>query len=275
MYNTLMLNDQRGFEHILVAVLLVLLIAIAGAGAVFALKHAQKQPKNNSGTATNNQSKNSPATATKCKDDPKITFSHDFSEADNIQVINPPVISNTNVRDRAWVALNWDKVHQVNVYAPTDADIISGVYKVEQIGKTNTDYDLWFQMSCTRWFFINHISNPIAQIRALLPSQPVSQATNGTSATASMAQFSHPLHVTAGQLLGYTTGTSGAHNFDLGVFDNNVHNTLPASYTKGDTSDRREMHAICGFDWFPAVIKAKYYAVLAASPHETGSLCPQ
>ena len=93
------------------------------------------------------------------------------------------------------------------------------------------------------------------------------------SATANRTQVNPPVSFSSGELIGYTSGTQDAHNFDFGVFDQNHINTLPSSYpVQGDS---REYHFICSFDLFPDSIKAQYYAILKSSPIEAGSVCPQ
>lgn len=158
------------------------------------------------------------------------------------------------------------------IYAPADVDATSGVYKVSKTIE-NIDYDFWFQLSCERWFFINHVSEPVDKLKRLFSETPQTNETSGgPSATANRTQFEPIVHFKSGELIGYATGTNLSHQFDLGVFDVNHQNQLSANY---QIRSEREKYFICPFDLFPDNIKAQYYAILARSPKEAGSVCPQ
>ena len=121
-------------------------------------------------------------------------------------------------------------------------------------GQETIDYDLHFQVSCEIWFFINHISDPVDKIKNFFPKTP---ATNTTSEN--YTKFSPPLHLSAGDLIGYTTGTVQAQNFDFAVFDLNNTNKLVGELKSNDT---RFNNFICPFDVFPGNIKSSYYQKL-------------
>lgn len=253
-------ENENGFAHLIGFIIItIVILAILGVG----LTIWHKNHKTNTDSASR---------AGSCKSDPNAMFTHDFSEPEKLSIIQPPVIAADNIRDRAWPSIDTTKTDKVAIYSPAEVDMTSGIYKVEKIGSNYADFDLWFELSCERWFFINHISDPVEKVRQLLPKTPNAGATNGPSATAGRTELKNPVHFTSGELLGYTNGTSGAHNFDLGVFDNNHQNVMPSSYTGG--ADGRENHAICSFDLFPSEIKAKYYDILKNSPKVAGSLCP-
>lgn len=269
-------QEQTGFAvvEIIIAIVVVAIIA------AIAFKVTQKHPKGstNPASSTQPQSAQPPASggdsavvSGTCKDDPNAKFTHDFTEPSKLKVIEPPVIDGSNIRDRSWPTIDTAKADKVAIYAPADVKLTSGIYKIAHEGASTYDYDLWFELSCQRWFFINHITDPVDKVRKLFPDKP-NVPTSG-SATANRSPVSPPVSFTSGELLGYTSGTEGPHNFDLGVFDNNHTNTLPSSYpVQGDS---REKHFICSFDLFPDAVKAQYYAILKASPVEAGSVCPQ
>ncbi len=273
-------KNRSGFAVIEVVIVIVILAAI---GFVFvkvahkkstpsAATHAsQASQKSQAKLAPGEAGDDSAVVAGTCKDDPHATFTHDFSEPSKLKLIEPPVIDGGNIRDRSWPAIDTSKADKVAIYAPANVKLTSGIYKIAHEGASTYDYDLWFELSCQRWFFINHITDPVAKVRKLFPSTP--NVPKSGSATADRMQVSPPVSFTSGELIGYTSGTQDAHNFDLGVFDQNHMNTLPSSFTV--QGDSREYHFICSFDLFPDAIKAQYYTLLKTSPVEAGSVCPQ
>lgn len=68
--------------------------------------------------------------------------------------------------------------------------------------------------------------------------------------------FQTPIKFKAGELLGYTSGTPTAHNFDFAVFDlNHINEGLPADY---GINYGLEKNFICPFDVLPEEIKKSY-----------------
>lgn len=271
-------RDQSGFAHLFI-VLVILVVVVASGLLVW--KHLGKKPNTNNSPTGQGSSQHSiqylSDTAIRtdtCKQQDNAMFTHDFTEVSKLKLIEPPVIDGNNIRDRSWPAIDTSKTDKVAIYAPADVQVTSGVYKVAHEGENYYDYDFWFQLSCDRWFFINHISDPVDKLKHLLPDKPITSGANGASPTANRTDINPPVSFKAGELLGYTTGTGGPHNFDLGVFDQKHKNVLPAG-SGYDNGDNREQHFICSFDLFPANIKAQYYSLLSASQHETGSVCPQ
>ncbi|HSX30465.1 MAG TPA: prepilin-type N-terminal cleavage/methylation domain-containing protein [Candidatus Saccharimonadales bacterium] len=273
-------KNQSGFSVIELVIVIVLLAAV---GFVL-VKVVHKEHSSSPGTHTSQTPQKSQAklvageagddsavVAGTCKDDPRAMFTHDFTEPSKLKLIEPPVIDGGNIRDRSWPAINTSVTDKVAIYAPADVKLTSGIYKIAHEGASTYDYDLWFELSCQRWFFINHITDPVPKVRKLFSSTP--NVPKSGSATADRMQVSPPVSFSSGELIGYTSGTQDAHNFDLGVFDQNHTNTLPSSYPVH--GDSREYHFICSFDLFPDSIKAQYYAILKTSPVEAGSLCPQ
>lgn len=186
-----------------------------------------------------------------CINNPNPKFSHDLTQADKIIKVTPPSLVAGKNQDRAFLWIDTNKTSKVPVYAPVDADLVSGVYKISKTIDT-VDYDLHFQVSCEVWFYVNHVSAPIDEIKSRLPSQPETSTNNLTS-------FNPPIHFKAGELIGHTTGTFQAHNFDFAVFDLNHTNILTG---QGGSSDSRFKNFICPFDLFPGSLKISYYKKL-------------
>lgn len=197
------------------------------------------------------QTKINPYLGVPCTSNPNPKFTHDLSEADKIFKVTPPSLVASKNQDRAFLWINKNLTDRVPIYAPTDADLIRGVYKISKSVAT-IDYDLHFQVSCEVWFFINHVSNPVEKIKNLLPNQPA-------SSTNTLIDVNPPLHFKAGELIGYTTGTAQAHNFDFAVFDLNHNNNLVGG---GGSHDARFRNFICPFNLLPPELKSKYFQKL-------------
>ncbi len=191
-----------------------------------------------------------------CTDNPNPKFTNDLTEIDKILKVTPNSLIASKSQDRVFLWIDTTKATKVPIYAPVDADLIKGVYKISRSIAT-IDYDLHFQVSCEVWFFINHISNPSDKIKKFFPKTPAAN-----TASENFTQFSVPLHFSAGDLIGYTTGTAQAHNFDFAVFDLNHANTLIG---QNGSTDSRLKNFICPFDLFPKNLKSDYYKKLDPS----------
>lgn len=114
----------------------------------------------------------------------------------------------------------------VPVYAPADGTLITISYKHRTdltAAEAIPDYDLSFMVSCDTVYRINHITDPIQAIAALRPQdQPlVTGGPNNVPLTAAQIKpKNYNYIVKAGQLIGTTTGTAGASNWDFGLFIN-------------------------------------------------------
>lgn len=188
-----------------------------------------------------------------CVSNPSPKFTHDLTETDKIFKVTPNSLIASKNQDRVFLWINKNLTDRVPIYAPVEADLVRGVYKISKSVAT-IDYDLHFQVSCEVWFFINHVSNPVEKIKSLFPSQPVSSTNN-------LTWVKPPLHFKAGELIGDTTGTAQAHNFDFAVFDLNHKNDLVGS---GASNDPRFKNFVCPFNFFPPDLKSQYYQKLEA-----------
>ncbi len=186
-----------------------------------------------------------------CKSNPQVQFTHDFTEVRKISSVQPSIITPGNSRHRAW--LNIEGGQRVAVYAPVDSELVSGVYKS---ARGALDYDLHFQVSCEIWYLINHITEPVEKIKNVFPSTPQLD-------TRDPPRVNPPIQFKAGELLGYTTGTPLARNFDFGVFDlNHVNDQSPAD---GAFLYGKEKNFICPFDVLPKDLKLTYYSKIVSS----------
>ena len=188
---------------------------------------------------------------TPCEPNHNLKFPNDITDSGKILKITPTSLIASKMQDRAWLWIDTSKTNKVPIYSPVDADLVRGVYKISKSINT-IDYDLHFQVSCEVWFYINHISDPVEKIKTVFPDKPA----NNTSI---LTQINPPIHFKAGDLIGYTTGTYQAHNFDFAVFDLNHTNNLIGD---AQNLDPRFKNFICPFDVFPSNLKDIYYKKL-------------
>jgi len=196
------------------------------------------------------ENKTNPYLGVPCTSSPKVQFTNDFTEVDKIKSVEPTIITPGNPRHRAWLNIASGKVP---VYAPVDSELVNGVYKN---ARGALDYDLHFQVSCEIWYLINHVTEPVDKIKNAFPKTPQTD-------TRTNPPLKESINFKAGELLGYTTGTPLAHNFDFGVFDlNNFNKGLP---TDEGLKYGKEANFICPFDMLPETIKKSYYAKIISS----------
>lgn len=194
-----------------------------------------------------------PVFGTACTSNPLVTFSHDVTAVDKIRAVEPTLPTVGVSRHRAWLDIDVKKGAKVPVFAPVDSELVGGVYKD---ARGALDYGLHFQVSCEIWYLINHVTEPVKKIRNVFPKVPQTDTKDGP-------RIRPPMVVKAGELIGYTTGTPKAKNFDFGVFDLNHGNPgLPAD---GGSIYGKEKNFICPFDRLPDAIKRKYYKKIIAA----------
>lgn len=224
-------------------------VLIAGGAIFYQAKYSQsfRNDKNNRVDYGNN-SKINPYLRTPCVSNPKLSFTNDFTEIDKISLVNPTIVTVGNSRHRAFLNIDTSKTSKVPVYAPVDSELIGGVYKN---AKGALDYDLHFQVSCEIWYLINHVTEPVEKIRKVFPDLPQTD-------TRDAPVLKEIIKVKAGELIGYTSGTPTAHNFDFAVFDlNHVNEGLSVDI---GSNYGKEKNFICPFDVLPESIKKGYYS---------------
>jgi hypothetical protein len=220
-------------------------------------------------TTTTANSTLDPVFHTPCTNNPDPVFTANLSDPNYINFIQPMGLGQVGPRFRTFLWINTATAPaEIPIYAPVDSSLVDGVY-VSKNGLV--DYDLHFVVSCQVWYLINHISDPIAAIRQDLPATPQvgSTAVNGPTVT-------KILHFKAGDLLGYTTGTTNAHNFDFGVFNSSQDNGFAnqARYKIADSQDKY-LTAVCPYDYFTPDQKAVWYSKFGETGPVANATCGQ
>jgi len=253
----------KGHKIILVIVGTILLL-LAGFIILKAWPHPS-QPTNPQTVINSNKSTEAttnPLFGVPCKNDPKPVFVHDLtdpSQIDHIQIYGLGEIF-PRFRSFLWIKNPGTKVP---VYAPVDSDLVEAVYKN---ARGALDFDVHLMVSCQIWYLVNHITDPVDKIRSALPSTP---ATN----TMDPPKVSPIVHFVAGELLGYTSGTPLASNWDFGVFDLTHSNQFVNQARYDQDRYGKFQTAICPLDVFPKAQKTAYYALIGESKPIAGAKC--
>lgn len=165
-------------------------------------------------------------------------FTADITDMNRISRITPPgtIFTNGSVvksHSYLWIADGND----VPVYAPVDMELAAGAFLLEE---GIEQYLLFFDVSCEVEIKFDHILNPVESIRNVFPKEPA--LTSQTSPPSVRVQFK------AGELIATTSGTSGAHNWDFGVYNETLYpNPVTNEVANLEEIDKR---ADCGYDYF-------------------------
>lgn len=150
---------------------------------------------------------------------------------------------------------------RVPIYAPAAMTTKDGSHYV------GGPYMFDFRVSCEVTVRFGHMTDPVDALKRLLPSEP---------ALDSRTQELTPISFRAGELIGYTTGTDAAGNWDFGVYNSAVSNR----YANDPNWNNSAVYttAVCPFDYFTANLKSEYTAkfnstILGGNPPHGESFC--
>lgn len=178
-----------------------------------------------------------------CVSNPNPVFTADITDLSRISAVTPPgmLMQGDVLKSHSYIWIGGDG--KVPVYAPVDASLVAGVYLDHPDG--NLDYGLIFQVSCEVEFRLGHITDPNEQIRAAFPTPKVGDSRDDP--------ITH-IPFKAGDLLGYTSGTRQAHNWDFGVY--NTARPDPDAAAFGATG--KDARANCPYDYYSADKRSVY-----------------
>lgn len=195
-----------------------------------------------------------------CTGNPSPVFTHDITDMSKVQYIVPPPTMGAGPSLKPHSYIGTDHA-RVPVYAPTDMTVQDGAYSV------GGPYMFDFKVSCEVTVRFGHMTDPVDALKKLLPSEP---------ATDSRTNELSPIHFKAGELVGYTTGTDRAGNWDYGVYNTSVTNRYANDPNWGGSATYTT--AVCPFDYFTADLKAAYASkfqpeALGGNPPHGESFC--
>ncbi|MBI4155618.1 MAG: hypothetical protein HY507_00085 [Candidatus Zambryskibacteria bacterium] len=132
---------------------------------------------------------------------------------------------------------------RVPVYAPVQMTLESGSYNV------GGPYMVEFRASCEVRVRFGHMTEPVLAIKKLLPAEPKQD-----SRTEELA----PIVFAAGEIVGYTTGTDVAGNWDFGVYNSTTQNRYVDDQNWNNSTTYTT--AVCPFDYFTPNLKSVYFS---------------
>ena len=179
-----------------------------------------------------------------CTSNTDPLFTNDITDISRISQITPAgtIFAGNIIKSHSYI---WIKDGgEVPVYAPTDAKLKAGSFYSEgDIGQ----YLLFFEVSCEVEFKFDHILNPVESIKSALPSTPKIEDSRTT--------YTEPIHFKAGDIIGYTSGTPQAHNWDFGVYNN----ARPDPDALVPGAEGRDKYANCPYDYYNEEKRSAYY----------------
>ncbi len=224
-----MKNNQKGFSHILLVLLAV--IVIGGVGFAAFRIGSKSSDKKMTDAERSQQQKDAQGPqgavlekgASGCTPDAPVTeakdaFTHLPFKLSQLKLITNGKDTNDSRFVYPWV--NTDAGDRTEIFAPATGKLYLIRHKVFEIdGKKSDDFDMFFAVDCKTVYRFNHITNPRDDIKATYPGGelPSGDYANGGLDIPERVKPKTLITVKAGEPLGYTKGTPIAHNFDFAI----------------------------------------------------------
>ncbi len=177
---------------------------------------------------------------TGCISNASPVFIRHITDFDKISFIQtPPMLVSGQLKTHSYIET---QKQRVPVYAPVDMVLVTGAHYV------GGPYGFVFEVSCEISMRYGHITEPINEIKEVFPSVPSTDSRN--------QEIAHRINFKAGDLLGYTMGTTQAGNWDFGVYDSTTKNKYAASTVWNYSTTYTT--AVCPYDYFNSELKSQY-----------------
>jgi len=229
---------QRGVSPILLLVAVILALAV---GAILYSSIKPQAFQNNSRIYEEPQDLADSNQAGGCAS--PVKFTHHFTDVSTIDSIIPPVFRNSKGTMPTTLINIQGKVP---LYMPTSGKLTQGSYHNEQ----GAQFYMWeVDVGCGTTVVFDHVTEPVEKIKRLFPITPRDDTRT--------EPFDTFLEMAAGELVGHTTGTVNAHNWNFAVYDAAEKNYL---WEEGEFNDRPKYYTqVCPF---------RYYGESMAKPYE-------
>lgn len=184
-----------------------------------------------------------------CANDTKPILTADITDFSKIKKITAPG-SPSSEGPKGHSFVGTDHAY-VPVYLPVAATLDSGSYSKNN-AESPAQYLLFFKTkdNCNYQVKFDHIDEPIDAIKTKLPKTP-SVSDSRTREAAEKLEFK------AGDLIGYTSGTRQAGNWDFGLYDTSKDGALAQHGSSG-----MHTHAVCWVDFYTPEKQGRYRALL-------------
>jgi hypothetical protein len=175
-------------------------------------------------------------------------FTHHITDIEKLTLVQPgggteTWQGKTIIKSHSYIVIDGE----VPIYAPTDSVANEGVNYMEE---GLEQYSVFFQVTCDVFYMFDHIHKPVEKLKKEFTKKPTEDTRTSNIG---------PVEFSAGELIGYTTGTRGAHHFDFGLYDTNYYH--PYSNYKGVDISERDRWSVCPFDNFPNDKKKVYISL--------------
>src|SRR3989344_1166546 len=195
-----------------------------------------------------------------CSSNISPVFTHHITDISKVQYVAPPPTmgAGPNLKTHGYIGTEHALVP---VYGPVTMTVKDGSHYV------GGPYMFDFAVSCEVTVRFGHMTNPVDALKQLLPVELASD---------SRTQSLSPVSFAAGELVGYTTGTDQAGNWDFGVYNSATQNRY-ASDPDWNWSTVLTT-AVCPFGYFTPDLKAAYISkfnpqIMAGNPPHGESFC--
>ncbi|OGH20165.1 MAG: hypothetical protein A3D74_02650 [Candidatus Levybacteria bacterium RIFCSPHIGHO2_02_FULL_37_13] len=176
-------------------------------------------------------------------------FTHHFTDIAIIDSIVPPIFRNSkgimptmliNITGRA------------PLYMPANGKLVQGSYHNEE----GAQFYMWeIDIGCNVTVVFDHVTEPMEKVKRLFPSAPRDDSQTDF--------FETPLEMAAGELVGYTTGSVNAHNWNFAVYNASEKNYL---WETGEFSDRPKYYTqVCPFKYYDRSMAQDYEKLFTLS----------
>lgn len=187
-----------------------------------------------------------------CESDPEPVFTAHITDLSLIDSLTRAgTVQGGDLKPHGYLG-NKPSALEVPVYAPVDSYLLDFAYYSQG---DDAIYQFKFQVSCEVAYYFDHLRSVVSQIQELLPDTPAANS-HGTI-------VHPPLFFQAGDLIGYTGGTSMSRIWDFGVLNTQVWNDLPPeeTYTYSPNVEKYRF-AVCQYLYFPDDMREQYLTML-------------
>lgn len=220
-----------------------------------------------------NKSPNQPSQNSETSTSGPVTFTHPIFNVEDIDWVSPLGESNggyIEVQPLGGMTVNIKKDvaerSPIEIYAPTDLELVSYAHTIME-PEPEADWSLYFKINDDLSLILHHIKNASPKIVEAVGNNPKKNDSRTTD-----IRWPQEIKFKAGEVIGTTTGTSMAKNWNIYLHDKKVKNQfINQKRYEGSDVGRRLLNAACIFDYYEdPKIKESFYALLGTNkPGET------
>lgn len=203
--------------------------------------------------------------ASGCVSNPNPTFTVAHTDLDKVSFISPMIVPSGNwLKNRSYFVIKNDPstgdAFNVPVHAPIDM-VLTGITRYMESAMDHQgnlleqdQLDLEFQVSCEVSIGFDHVKTLVGEGAEVTPAEAVWDTRD--------AQKQVRVEYQAGDLIGYTKGTSVAHTWDF-IMESTLSTIQYANQERYETMGDlvRMRQAVCPYDYYEESIRAQYLAL--------------